>query len=67
MTATHDYLSTACWHAARADSPEEADELHGYCQSDTGLSGTKKAATCKWCDVGCSCECHAGPIEEAAR
>lgn len=43
----HRYLSTACLHGE-----------HGYCQSDTGLSGAKVPASCKWCGAACTCSCH---------
>lgn len=43
----HDYLSTACHHGE-----------HEYCQSNTGLSGEKKPAQCKFCEARCLCSCH---------
>lgn len=45
--ARHIYLSTGCRHGE-----------HGYCQSHTGLSGAKKAASCKFCGAPCQCPCH---------
>lgn len=42
----HDYLSTACLHGR-----------HDYCNSTVGVAGDKKAATCKWCDARCRCDC----------
>ncbi|MGW4493806.1 hypothetical protein [Streptomyces sp. NPDC004376] len=46
-TASHTYLSTACLHGE-----------HGYCQSNTGRSGAKVPASCKWCQAACTCSCH---------
>lgn len=51
----HEYTSTACWHATRNGNPD----LHEYCKADTGLSGSKRAAECKWCRSPCRCDCHA--------
>jgi len=50
----HRYLSTACLH-----------NEHGYCQADTGLSGTKTPAQCKFCAAPCQCACHASQTKEA--
>lgn len=50
----HAYLSTACWHAER----DGREELHDYCKADTGLSGSKRPAECKWCGSPCRCGCH---------
>lgn len=44
---THLYLSTGCLHGE-----------HGYCQSNTGLGGAKKPASCKFCAAPCLCPCH---------
>jgi hypothetical protein len=57
----HQYLSTACLHAADfpVDSPERA-AMHRYCQSDTGQHGTKVPACCKFCQRPCMCACHTG-------
>jgi hypothetical protein len=44
---THVYLSTSCLH-----------DTHGYCQGNTGLSGAKKPARCKFCGAPCQCRCH---------
>lgn len=43
----HVYLSTGCLHGE-----------HGYCQGDTGLSGAKRPASCKFCQAPCTCPCH---------
>lgn len=43
----HVYLSTGCRHGE-----------HGYRQAHTGLSGAKKAASCKFCRAPCLCPCH---------
>ncbi|KOT57070.1 MULTISPECIES: hypothetical protein [Streptomyces] len=43
----HRYLSTGCLHGE-----------HGYCQSHTGLSGSKTPASCKFCKAPCQCLCH---------
>lgn len=44
---THIYLSTGCLH-----------EDHGYCQSMTGIQGSKRGGTCKFCEAPCICTCH---------
>lgn len=43
----HVYLSTSCHHRE-----------HLYCQSSTGLAGSKTPASCKFCGVKCICMCH---------
>lgn len=45
----HHYAATSCLH-----------EEHTYCQSHTGLSGSKKPASCKFCGARCVCTCHVG-------
>jgi len=47
VTFVHRYLSTACLHGE-----------HVYCASDIGASGSKRPATCKFCDAHCVCACH---------
>lgn len=47
QTTGHVYLSTGCYHGD-----------HAYCQSMTGLNGTKRPAVCKFCQASCRCECH---------
>lgn len=44
----HVYLSTACLHGE-----------HNYCTLSVGSQGEKRPATCKFCDVRCTCTCHA--------
>ena len=44
----HTYLSTGCFHGN-----------HDYCQSMTGLNGSKRPASCKFCSAPCQCFCHA--------
>lgn len=46
-TAGHRYLSTGCWHGD-----------HAYCQSMTGLNGSKRPGECKHCQAKCTCGCH---------
>lgn len=46
-TFAHHYLSTGCLHGE-----------HVYCASEQGQAGTKKPATCKFCDARCMCTCH---------
>ncbi|WP_060905374.1 hypothetical protein [Streptomyces scabiei] len=43
----HQYLSTGCWHGD-----------HAYCQSMTGLNGSKRPGECKFCHAPCECPCH---------
>jgi hypothetical protein len=43
----HVYLSTGCL----------AGE-HGYCQSMTGLAGSKRGGRSKFSDAACICRCH---------
>lgn len=43
MTADHEYLSTACWHALFDGN----ETLHAVCRN-----------TCKYCDHPCGCACH---------
>jgi hypothetical protein len=45
----HWYLSTGCLHG---------DTGHAYCRSDTGLAGSKRPGTCKFCGARCRCRCH---------
>ncbi|MDX2528018.1 hypothetical protein [Streptomyces europaeiscabiei] len=45
----HRYLSTGCLHGN-----------HAYCQSMTGLNGSKRPGECKHCQARCICGCHAG-------
>lgn len=47
---SHHYLSTGCLH-----------DQHDYCQSNTGQSGAKKPASCKFCAAPCTCPCHKEP------
>lgn len=55
----HDYLSTACYHAA-----EPGQEFrHAYCAAEAGLMGPKKPSECKWCTEKCRCECHRVPAD----
>lgn len=54
MINRHRYLSTACVHAAEPGR----EELHEYCQANTGQAGQKRPATCKFCDAHCECWCH---------
>lgn len=55
----HHYLATGCLHGQ-----------HAYCQGQTGRAGTKKPATCKFCDARCICHCHqetaADPVSQTA-
>jgi hypothetical protein len=46
-TTEHTYLSTGCLHGE-----------HAYCQSNTGASGAKSPAQCKFCAAPCRCSCH---------
>lgn len=50
----HWYLSTSCLHAREPGR----EDLHGYCQSNTGLGGAKRPASCKFCRAPCRCRCH---------
>jgi hypothetical protein len=52
----HRYLSTACLHATEPGR----EDLHQYCQTDAKrYDGVDKiAATCKWCEAPCICDCH---------
>lgn len=43
----HAYLSTACLHGR-----------HDDCDSMIGIQGTKRPATCKYCDARCTCPHH---------
>lgn len=43
----HAYLSTACLHGR-----------HERCDSMIGVDGTKRPATCKYCDARCVCAHH---------
>jgi hypothetical protein len=55
------YLSTACLHA-RDEHRDETERafLHGRCQTDAKrFDGSRKvAATCKYGQEPCVCECH---------
>lgn len=58
----HEYLSTACLHAA---GPGQ-EHLHGYCQSpegraDGGETWAKTPSACKFCGTPCQCPCHREP------
>ncbi|MGW5736975.1 MULTISPECIES: hypothetical protein [Streptomyces] len=56
--ATHIYLSTGCHHG---DEPfAHGLTGHEYCQSKTGVLGSKKPAQCKGetCHARCVCACH---------
>lgn len=46
-TEKHVYLSTGCLH-----------DNHEYCQSMTGIQGSKRGGKCKHCDAQCVCTCH---------
>lgn len=46
-TDGHIYLSTGCLH-----------DDHKYCQSMTGIQGSKRGGKCKHCDAQCICTCH---------
>jgi hypothetical protein len=48
QAAEHAYLSTGCFHGD-----------HDYCQSMTGLNGSKRPGECKFCSAPCRCSCHA--------
>jgi hypothetical protein len=57
----HWYLSTSCLHAADEHRDEtERAFLHGRCQTDAKrFDGSRKvAATCKYGQEPCRCECH---------
>lgn len=43
----HLYVSTACQHSH-----------HDYCQRETGTTGQKTPAQCKFCAAPCLCPCH---------
>jgi hypothetical protein len=51
VTADHEYLSTACWHALFDGN----QKLHGSCRS-----------SCKFCTRHCGCSCHPQPEGEQA-
>lgn len=46
----HMYLSTGCLHGD-----------HSYCRQNTGKSGRKRPAACKFCQAPCICLCHQEP------
>ena len=52
----HEYLSTGCWHGDM--TLPDGRTGHEYCQGETGICGDKVPASCKFCLVRCSCECH---------
>lgn len=58
MGSPHQYLSTSCLHATEPGR----EDLHGYCQSQTGSNGetqwAKTPASCKFCGASCICPCH---------
>jgi hypothetical protein len=62
------YLSTACLHA-RDEHRDETERayLHGRCQTDAKrFDGSRKvAATCKWGQEPCRCECHQPTVAPA--
>ena len=41
------YLSTSFLHGE-----------HAHCASMVGVNGTKRPATCKYCEARCICTCH---------
>ena len=56
-TATsHSYLSTGCFHGDTVLADGRTG--HQYCQSETGKSGAKTPAQCKFCGAPCTCPCH---------
>lgn len=57
----HVYLSTACLHGRDEHRDEiEREWLHGRCATDARrYDGSHKvAATCKYCQSPCLCDCH---------
>lgn len=53
----HGYLSTGCLHGDAVILPDGRTG-HQYCQSETGHTGSKIPATCKFCAAPCRCRCH---------
>lgn len=54
--AGHIYLSTGCLHGDTV--LPDGRTGHEYCQSETGKTGTKTPAQCKFCASPCVCPCH---------
>lgn len=49
ITGHHVYLSTGCLQGE-----------HDYCQSMTGVQGSKRGGRAKFSDAPCICSCHRG-------
>jgi hypothetical protein len=52
----HAYLSTSCLHGDNV--LPDGRTGHQYCQSETGKTGGKTPAQCKFCAAPCQCPCH---------
>jgi len=63
-TDQHSYLSTGCLHGNSL--LPDGRTGHEYCQSETGVTGAKKAAHCKVCEEPCYCPCHSGAVNPPA-
>lgn len=61
----HHYLSTGCLHGDTV--LPDGRTGHQYCQGHTGNAGTKKPASCKFCQAPCQCPCHQTTESETPR